>query len=225
MVGFFMPNATCNHLLFFKFLHSVHFQPTLGSHDRSYLRLGTSKLKFVKRLWKFVILTKFLWLLFSFLAHLKLIKTWDYFFWQKSSFFSHFTQIIESWNIFLQRQWEAGSMKPGWHATILTTLWFWVQGSSRMISTCRLVYHYTWRDNFCFLQIEWILVGIILQICGGLGHSHRMSGITLLSVNDSKEFKKWNALSLPSVYRQEYVCVKFLDSKWHQLLYFYCFLL
>ena len=53
-------------------------------------------------------------------------------------------------------------------------------------------------------------VEIILQICGGLGHSHRMSGITLLSVNDSKEFKKWNALSLPSVYRHEYVCAKFL---------------
>ena len=41
-----------------------------------------------------------------------------------------------------------------------------------------------------------------------------MSGITLLSVNDSKEFKKWNALSLPSVYRQEYVCAKFFDLKW-----------
>ena len=119
------------------------------------------------------------------------------------------------WNLkhFLQWQWEAGSMRLGWHATILTTPWFWVQGSSRMISTCRLVYHYTWRDNFCFFQIEWILVVIILQVCGGLGHSHRMSGITLLSVNDSKEFKKWNALSLPSVYRQEYVCAKFFLFK------------
>ena len=56
-----------------------------GSLDRGYLGLETLKLKSVKRLWKFGILSKF-WELFGFLAHMEPKKIWAYFFGQESPF-------------------------------------------------------------------------------------------------------------------------------------------
>ena len=39
------------------------------------------------------------------------------------------------------------------------------------------------------------------QVCGGVGHSHRMSGVTPLSLNDPEGSRKWGSLNIPSVYR------------------------
>ena len=50
------------------------------------------------------------------------------------------------------------------------------------------------------------------KVCGGVGHSYRMSGVTPICINSPEESRKWQALSVPAVYRVTFELGKRTDT-------------